>query len=138
VLGIQDAEHEETTPDASIRFISKLSCSLVGETQIIHITPDTLIFQAYGEEKVIEQFHCNYGLNEEYRDEMGNGELKIVGVDTNGAARIVELPNHRFFIATLFLPQLSSSPEEPHPLIIAYMKAALAFRGIKQTSEVKM
>ena len=138
MLGIQDAEHEETAPGASIPFISKLSCSLVGETQIIRITPGTLSFQAYGNDKAIEQFHCNYGLNEEYRDEIGNGELKIVGVDANGDARIVELSNHRFFIATLFIPQLSSSPEVPHLLISAYIKAALAFRVIKQKSEVKM
>jgi CTP synthase (UTP-ammonia lyase) len=138
VLGIQHADHEETNPDSSIRLISKLSCSLVGEKQIIQITPGTLIFQSYGEKKVIERFHCNYGLNEEYRDEISTGELKIVGIDTNGEARIAELPNHRFFIATLFLPQLSSSPEVPHPLISAYMKAALAFRVIKQKGEIKM
>ena len=87
---------------------------------------------------MIEQFHCNYGLNEDYRDEMGNGALKIVGVDTNGGTRIVELLNHRFFIATLFLPQLSSTPRAPHPLIKAYIKAAMAFRDIKQKSEVKL
>lgn len=55
--------------------------------------------------------------NEDYRDEMDKGALKIVGVDTNGSARIVELLNHRFFVATLFLPQLSSIPRAPHPLI---------------------
>jgi CTP synthase (UTP-ammonia lyase) len=85
---------------------------------------------------VIEQFHCNYGLNEKYRDQMSSGALKIVGLDTNGNTRIVELLNHRFFIATLFLPQLSSTPEAPHPLIYAYIKAAIAFRVINQSSEV--
>ncbi len=69
---------------------------------------------------------------------MGNGVLEIVGVDTNAEARIVELSNHRFFIATLFLPQLSSTPELTHPLIRAFLKAALAFQVIKQKSGVKM
>jgi len=97
-----------------------------------------MTFHAYGKEKVIEQFNCNYGLNEKYRNEIKKGELKIVGVDNNGEARIVELSNHRFFIATLFLPQLSSSPEIPHPLIIAYMKAAVAFQVIKQKGKLKI
>lgn len=61
-----------------------------------------------------------------------------MGVDSNGEVRIVELSNHRFFIATLFVPQLSSSPETPHPLITAYLKAAMAFRVMKQESKVKM
>lgn len=107
-------------------------------TQSINITPGTLAYQAYGKEEVAEQFRCNYGLNPEYRDQIGNGGLKVVGVDSNGEVRIVELSNHRFFIATLFLPQLSSSPETPHPLITAYLKAAMAFRVMKQEGKVKM
>jgi CTP synthase (UTP-ammonia lyase) len=35
--------------------------------------------------------------------------------------------NPSFYVATLFLPQISSSPERPHPLIVAYLRAALAF-----------
>ena len=132
MLGIEDAEHEDAVPEARAPFISKLNCSLVGKTQIIHITPGTLIFRMYEEKKVSEQFHCNYGLNEEYRNEMANGPLKIVGVDANSEARIVELINHRFFIATLFLPQLSSIPQLTHPLIRAFIRAALAFQVIKQ------
>ena len=62
MLGIQDAEHEEITSDASIHIISKLSCLLVGEKQTVTVAPDTLTFQAYGKESVVEQFNCNYGL----------------------------------------------------------------------------
>ena len=134
---MQDATHEEIGPDGSIYFISKLSCSLVGETQAVHITPGTMTFHAYGKEKVTEQFNCNYGLNEKYRNEIKKGELKIVGVDNNGEARIVELSNHRFFIATLFLPQLSSTSVLPHPLIVAYLRAAIAFRTWPARSEIK-
>jgi hypothetical protein len=36
----------------------------------------------------------------------------------------VELPSHRFFVATLFVPQTSSAPDAPHPLIGAYLAAA--------------
>ena len=124
-----DAEHAETAPEATTPFISKLNCSLVGKTQTIHITPGTLTFRIYGKKKVSEQFHCNYGFNEKYRDAVANRPLKIVGVDTNAEARMVELSNHRFFVATLFLPQLSSTPELTHPLIGAFMKAALAFQA---------
>ena len=49
----------------------------------------------------------------------------MVGVDQDGEARVLELPDHRFFVATLFVPQLSSSPGSPHPLIVAYLRAAM-------------
>ena len=50
--------------------------------------------------------------------------LRIVGVDQDGEARIVEVPEHRFFVGTLFVPQLNSTAEHPHPLIVAFMEEA--------------
>jgi len=61
-------------------------------------------------------------------DRIGSGGLTIPGVDHSGEVRIVELPGQRFFLATLFLPQLSSSPGRPHPLIAAFVRAAQLFR----------
>jgi CTP synthase (UTP-ammonia lyase) len=122
-----DAEHEETAPDASRLLITKLTCSLVSQTQAIQIAPGTRAFQAYGSEAV-EQFRCNYGLNSAYRDQLFGGALRIAGVGPQGEVRIVELSDHRFFVATLFLPQLASTREKPHPLIVAYLQAALAYR----------
>jgi CTP synthase (UTP-ammonia lyase) len=100
--------------------------------QQVQITPGTLVHQAYQRDIVIEEFRCNYGLNPRYRDRIGDGGFGIAGVDSKGEVRIVELSDHRFFVATLFLPQLSSSAETPHPLVIAYLKAALAFGSLRQ------
>jgi len=47
--------------------------------------------------------------------------LQIVGSDSEGEIRVVELPHHPFFIATLFVPQLLSRPDCPHPLITAFI-----------------
>jgi CTP synthase (UTP-ammonia lyase) len=121
---MQDADHEETAPGASALVISKLVCSLVGQTQTIQIMPGTLAYQAYGGDSTNEQFRCNYGLNPAYRDEVFNGGLRISGIDSSGEVRIVELSTHPFFIATLFLPQLSSNADQPHPLITAFIKTA--------------
>jgi CTP synthase (UTP-ammonia lyase) len=134
-LGIHDAEHEETALDASNLVISKLTCSLVGQAQTIKIVPGTLAHQVYGKEEIVEEFRCNYGLNPEYKDKIGAGGLQVAGVDSDGQVRIVELSDHRFFIATLFLPQLSSSFDMPHPLIVAYLKAAMSFQ---RRSQVKI
>lgn len=123
---MEDAEHEESAPNASNLLISKLSCSLVGITQQVEIRPGTLAHQIYQAEAVTEQFLCNYGLNPKYRDEISRSGLRVAGIDVEGEVRIVELSAHRFFVATLFLPQLSSTTETPHPLIMAYLKAAQA------------
>ena len=51
--------------------------------------------------------------------------MRITGSDANGEVRMVELPQHPFFMATLFLPQATSVPETPEPLIVGYLQAAM-------------
>ena len=127
-MGITDAEHQETAPGASTLLISKLSCSHVGKIETVRITPGSLAHQAYGQPEVTEQFACNYGVNPGYRQRLQEGGLRISGIDVQGEVRIVELPGHRFFVGTLFLPQLLSRPDRPHPLIMAYTRTALSFQ----------
>ena len=38
--------------------------------------------------------------------------------------RAIESQAHRYFVATLFQPQLSSEPGKPHPIIVAFLRAA--------------
>lgn len=132
-MGIQNAEHEETAPSAQTLLITKLTRSLVGKTQRIKIKPESCAYQAYKQQEVIERFQCNYGLNPRFYDAVGNGPLKITGVDVEGGARIVELSDHPFYVATLFLPQTSSRPERPHPLIVGYLRAAIASKASRKT-----
>jgi CTP synthase (UTP-ammonia lyase) len=47
---------------------------------------------------------------------------------THGEPRAVELAHHRFFLATLFQPQLSSRPDAPHPIWLAFLRAAMRFK----------
>lgn len=101
----------------------------------MRLTPGTTSAGAYGRDDAREEFRCNFGLNPRYRQQVLQEPLRVAGVDENGEARIIELANHPFFVATLFLPQLSSTPAAPHPLIEAYLRAAAAFhdlRGIHQ------
>jgi CTP synthase (UTP-ammonia lyase) len=107
--------------------ISKLACSLVGKAQKIKILSGSLVHKAYGRDEVTEQFVCNYGLNPKFRDGIEKGSLKIVGVDLDGEVRVVEISDHPFFVGTLYQPQISSAPDSPHPLIVAYLQAVLAF-----------
>jgi CTP synthase (UTP-ammonia lyase) len=106
--------------------ISRLSCSLVGTTQTVHLAPGSLAARIYGTPAVTEEFACNYGLNPAYQERLTAGDLRPVGFDAQGDLRMVELLGHPFFVATLFLPQVRSSPGHPHPLIAAFLSAAQA------------
>jgi CTP synthase (UTP-ammonia lyase) len=128
VLGFADAHSAEYDPNASHLFVSALACSLVGKTMQVHLQPRSRAAQAYGAREAREQYYCTFGLNPAYRALFETSALRIVGRDQDGEPRIVELAGHPFFIATLFVPQVSSSPDRPHPLIVAYLRAAMEYR----------
>ena len=107
--------------------ISRLECVIAGHSRTVRLSPGTTSAGAYAREDAREEFRCNFGLNPRYREQILREPLRVSGVDENGEVRIVELAGHPFFVATLFLPQLSSTPAPPHPLIGAYLRAAAAF-----------
>lgn len=128
VLGFTDAAHAESDPDASTLFVSKLACSLLGKTMRVHIDPASRAYTMYRRTVVEEQYYCQFGLNPQYQATIHDGGLRVVGIDDDQEARIVELPEHPFFMGTLFVPPLTSTPEQPHPLILAYLQAAVECR----------
>lgn len=127
VLGLPEIQHADFDPYTPNLFISALSCSLIGETRTIFLTKGTKSAQVYGVMNSEERYNCNFGLNDELKNIIAVHGYTIAGTDELGNTRILELPQNQFFIATLFQPQLSSTPENPHKLILAYLKSAEEF-----------
>ena len=134
VAGMTNAVHTELTPQADMPLLVKIACAvdktkgrqvprMLG-TFDINLVPETEASKIYGKPKVSESYSCSYELNPEYEGRLVEAGLIISGRDDNGKARIIEVHNKRFFIATGFLPQLNSTSENPHPLILAFLKAA--------------
>ena len=78
----------------------------------------------YSSDVITEEFFCNFELNPDYEWCSIEAGFPIAARGPQGEVRAIESPTHRFFIATLFQPQLSSTPEKPHPLILAFLQAA--------------
>jgi len=74
--------------------------------------------------EIEEQFNCNYELDPAYQGVMEDKGMSVTGTGENGEARIVELSDHRFFMATAFQPYFSSEKGRLHPLISAFVGAA--------------
>jgi CTP synthase (UTP-ammonia lyase) len=122
VLGYKDAHHAEYDPYASNLFVSPLACSLAGRKMKLKFVPGSGVAEIYGSLEVEEQYYCNFGVNPDVVELFMKGPLQIVGSDSEGEIRVVELPHHPFFIATLFVPQALSRPDCPHPLVTAFIR----------------
>jgi CTP synthase (UTP-ammonia lyase) len=90
----------------------------------VRILAGTRLFQAYGREDAAEEFFCNYEVNGQYRGALEAAGLRVSAVGDAGEIRAVELPDRRFFLATLFQPQLAPLGDRPHPVIGAFLRAA--------------
>ena len=124
VIGHEDAQHAEYDPDASTLFVTPLSCSLVGRRMRVLLEPGSRAAEAYGATEAQERYYCQFGLNPEHQGLLHSRGLRVAGVDADGEARVLEIPEHPFFVATLFLPQAGSMPGRPHPLVAAFVRAA--------------
>jgi CTP synthase (UTP-ammonia lyase) len=124
VLGFDDAQHAEYDPYASTLFVTPLSCSLAGRRMTVYVKEGTKAATAYGAQTTQERCYCNFGLNPTYVQAIRDGGLVVSGMDQDDEKRIVELPDRRFFLATLFVPQTSSVLGAPHPLFRALVAAA--------------
>ncbi len=139
VLGMEHVAHEELhgreeRSEASGFFIQPLSCSLIGETKTIYLKRDSMIYHIYEKADCIEEkYNCNFGLNPVYQDTLQCNGFHVAGVDEQGEVRIFELSGKAFYIATLFQPQLGSTEQAPHKLILRYLEeAAKNHRKINQ------
>jgi len=139
-LKIADADSAENNSGSQHYVVTPLSCALPNRRdggpkgsgdERLKILPGTLLHSICGSEVDSEQYYCNYGVNEEYEKQFQAAGLRVSARGIQGETRAVELPGHRFFIATLFQPQLSSRPEAPHRFWLAFLKAAMRFRKAK-------
>lgn len=92
----------------------------------IRIEPGTRARSVFGADVVRERFTCSYELNPAFENRLVDSGLRVSGRGAAGEARIVELPDHPWYLATLFLPQYASQPGSPHPFVVAFLKAAAA------------
>jgi CTP synthase (UTP-ammonia lyase) len=104
---------------------------LSGPSGGIKLRPGSYLASYYGKDVVEEEFFCNYEVNPEFEWCSLEAGFPVVARGAGGEIRAIESPVHRFFLATLFQPQLSSKPGKPHPVVIAFLRAAAAWRNKK-------
>jgi len=135
VLNLSDADHSESNPDAKLPLISKLSCALINQSETIRIYPGTRLANIYGSKKAIESYQCSYGFNPEFRKHFETAPMEFptalhfAAFNDELGIRAFELTDHPFFIATLFQFERSALHGAAHPIVIAFLRAALENRG---------
>jgi CTP synthase (UTP-ammonia lyase) len=124
VCGLASASHDEYGSAGGDGFIVELSCSLAGHEAPINLTPGSLAEQLLGTSRTIERYNCSYGLDASYVELLRAYGMRLTGVDDDGEVRVAELPEHPFFLLTLFQPELAGDGTSAHPVIRGFAQAA--------------
>jgi CTP synthase len=133
--GANSFEFDPMTPHPVIdllpeqKNVTDLGATMRLGAQACLIEPGTLAAKAYGEDVVYERHRHRFEVNPAYHETLAACGLVTSGSSQKGRlAEIVELPDHPFFIAGQFHPELRSRPTRPHPLFREFVGAAVAYR----------
>ena len=135
VLGIKDAtstEIDENTKNPLIHIMeTQKGIDKKGGTMRLGAYPciikkDTLASKVYGEEKISERHRHRYEYNNEYKEQLETAGMKVCGTSPDGLlVEMIEIPEHPYFIASQFHPELKSRPNNPAPLFVGLVKACI-------------
>jgi CTP synthase (UTP-ammonia lyase) len=137
-MGIADADSAEHASHSRNILIAPVTCPVpdrrAGAPRLsgacrLRIQPDCRLSAIYKANEVEEEYFCNFEVNRQYLRDFESAGLRLTAFDDKGELRAVELPEHRFFVATLYQPQLSSTEDAPHPLIVEFLRASAARRA---------
>jgi len=81
----------------------------------------------YGADVVEERHRHRYEVNNEYRAVLSEQGMRFCATSLDGKlVEMIELPDHPWFVAGQFHPELKSRPNRAHPLFAAFVEAACA------------
>jgi CTP synthase len=90
------------------------------------IAPGTKAREAYRKELIHERHRHRYEVNNAFRDVLATHGMVFSGIcPDNGLVEMIELPNHPWFVAGQFHPELKSRGTHPHPLFREFVRAAV-------------
>ncbi len=83
-------------------------------------------YQAYGKQLISERHRHRYEFNNKYLEDYEKAGMKAVGINPNNhLVEVVEVEDHPWFVGVQYHPELKSTVDEPHPLFVRFVKAAL-------------
>lgn len=89
----------------------------------------TKAYQAYQKELIYERHRHRYEVNNKFQKRLAECGMIFSGIcPQNNLVEMVELPNHSWFVAGQFHPELKSRATHAHPLFREFVHAAMQYQ----------
>lgn len=123
VIDIMDEQKKQSKKGGTMR-LGAYKCQLKSNSKA---------YLAYNTEIINERHRHRYEFNNSYLEQFENAGMIATGKNPEtGLIEIIELPDHPWFVGTQFHPEYKSTVANPHPLFVAFIKAAIDNKKIKK------
>ncbi|WP_106794363.1 CTP synthase [Aquimarina sp. Aq78] len=146
VLGIKEAssvEVDKNTPHPVIDIMEEQkSITDMGGTMRLgswdcELMENSKVLEAYGKSMIAERHRHRYEYNNNYKEQLEKAGLRTTGINPKtGLVEIVEIPDHPWFVGVQYHPEYKSTVANPHPLFIAFIRAAVEYSKNDKSAKV--
>ncbi|MBC8215276.1 MAG: gamma-glutamyl-gamma-aminobutyrate hydrolase family protein [Candidatus Marinimicrobia bacterium] len=93
------------------------------------LEPGSNAYTAYRKKRIFERHRHRWEVNNRYRARLVKRGMKISGINPDlNLVEMIELPNHPWFVAVQFHPELKSRVNRAHPLFRNFVNASLEYQ----------
>jgi CTP synthase len=141
VLGLADANSTEMVPNTKNPVIdlmeSQKSVTNKGGTMRLgawncKLTKDSIASKVYGSNSIMERHRHRYEFNNNYKTDIEAAGMIATGLNPEtGLVEIIEIPDHPWFVGVQYHPEYKSTVANPHPLFVAFVRAAYKYSKTK-------
>jgi len=122
VIDIMEAQKKVTEKGGTMR-LGAWNCDLLEHTKIASVYKTT---------SIMERHRHRYEFNNTYKTQLENAGMKATGFNPEtGLVEVIEIPSHPWFVGVQYHPEYKSTVAKPHPLFLAFIKAALKHKTKK-------
>jgi CTP synthase len=94
--------------------------------QICKLKKSSNSYKMYKNTEIVERHRHRYEVNPKFKDDMNKKGLSVVGTSIDGKlVEMIELPDHKWFLACQFHPEFTSNPRDGHPIFNSYIKSTI-------------
>lgn len=139
VLGIADAnssEMDENTKNPVIDLMAsqKMVTDKGGTMRLgaweCELAEGSIAHEVYQSKTIKERHRHRYEFNNKYKAQIEAAGMKATGINPEtGLVEIIEIPANNWFVGVQYHPEYKSTVANPHPLFVAFVKAALDYKN---------